>query len=319
MPRRRLHGETQKRRKKPSTRLLKLSESAVRPQSTLQPAPFERSPQVEREDLEFLEAMRELEVERSPWRGESVSRRQAIESVQFLAEEGESALFQRSMAYLGVTPLDGSARNNGKPHPAAPAHHGAAEAPAAPEPPPAPTPAAASPAAPPPPAAPEHTPAPPALPQASPATERVPYEPTEFEAGEDAKALMEALMGGDDLHPELKFAGVSAPPRRPSAGRAGERRGPPEDAEPDDELDLHGKTQEEAIAMVQNFLLSCHRRRFRHVLIITGQGHNSGAGGPVLKEAVYRWLDLNGRRFARRFERAPGRLGGAGAIWVTLK
>jgi len=91
------------------------------------------------------------------------------------------------------------------------------------------------------------------------------------------------------------------------------------DLEPDSELDLHGKTLEEAIRMVQNFLLVTHRQRLRHVLIITGQGRNSGAAGPVLKDAVYRWLDLNGKPTVRSFARAPARLGGEGAIWVELR
>jgi DNA-nicking Smr family endonuclease len=34
---------------------------------------------------------------------------------------------------------------------------------------------------------------------------------------------------------------------------------------------------------------------------------------------VYRWLELNGKRFARGFTRAPARLGGEGAIWITLR
>src|SRR3970040_2530533 len=102
MPRRRLHGETQKRRKKPRTRLLKRKTDSAPMNVTLQPAPFERSGHVERDDLEFLEAMRELAVQRSPWRGDSPTRRRAVERVQFLAEDEESVEFLRNMAHLGV-------------------------------------------------------------------------------------------------------------------------------------------------------------------------------------------------------------------------
>ena len=55
------------------------------------------------------------------------------------------------------------------------------------------------------------------------------------------------------------------------------------------------------------------------LLIITGQGHNSGERGPVLKDAVYHWLELNGDRFVASFFRAPGRYGGEGALWITLR
>jgi hypothetical protein len=304
MPRRRLHGETQKRRKKPQTRLLKRSDTPVRTQATQQPAPFERSPVVERDDLEFLEAMRELEVRRSPWRGDSLPRREAVEQVQFLAEEGEGALFLRSMAHLGVSPLAGEgaepeASARGQEPPAS------ASAPREPEVMPEAPVAQEAPAA-----------TPPARPAARSERASAPVEGTAFELEEDAGALMEALLRDPATGPELKFAGASAPPRRGNGARP-ERED--EGLEPDDELDLHGKTLEEAIRMVQNFLLVCHGRRLRHVLIITGRGRNSGAAGPVLKDAVYRWLELNGKRFARGFTRAPARLGGEGAIWITLR
>ena len=94
---------------------------------------------------------------------------------------------------------------------------------------------------------------------------------------------------------------------------------PPENLEPDDELDLHRKTREEAIGMVQNFLMVSLRRRYNHVLIITGKGKGSGEAGAVLNEAVTGWLRRNGDRFARAFFPAPPRHGGTGAIWVIMR
>jgi hypothetical protein len=330
MPRRRLHGETQKRRTKPQTRLLKRKTSTPPVQATQQPAPFERSARVERDDLEFLEAMRELQVQRSPWRGESLARQQAVERVQFLAEDAESAVFLRSMAHLGVNPLG----HGPAPAPDATPPHGASPAAAAPAAPSAlaahepvrPAPAPAEPGggngtAPADPGGANGTPPaagaePPPHGSQRPASAPVPHGPTEFETGEDAPGLMASLLRESGFAPELKFAGAVAPPRR-----AGASRPPPQDDEnePDSELDLHGKTLEEAIRMVQGFLLVCHRQRLKHVLIITGRGHNSGSAGPVLKDAVFRWLELNGKRFAKGFCRAPARLGGEGAIWVTLR
>ncbi|MEE8434841.1 MAG: Smr/MutS family protein [bacterium] len=147
-------------------------------------------------------------------------------------------------------------------------------------------------------------------------------EITRFETpppgAEDAEpaATMEALMAGEEFDPSLKFAGAVTPPPR----RRGEtRRRFSDDVEPDEELDLHGKTQEEAIRMVQNFLLVSHRQKLRHVLIITGKGKKSGQEGPVLGRAVFHWLERNGARYVRDFIQAPPRMGGAGAIWITLR
>jgi DNA-nicking Smr family endonuclease len=304
MPRRRLHGETQKRRKKARTRLLKRSETPLRVQATQQPAPFERATTVEREDLEFLEAMRVLEVRRGPWSGEASARREAVEQVQFLADDGERSLFLRSMAHQGVHTLDGTP----PPVPGAPANDSAE-----PETAPAPvTGAAGRPAgtaaarsvdpdegrpvaAPPPPAR----------------EARV-----EFDSEDDAHAVMDALLRDSGFEPGQKFAGVNAPTKPKGLSREPRRS---DDLEPDDELDLHGKTQEEAIRRVQGFLLTSARRRLRHVLIITGRGLNSGATGPVLRDAVQRWLELNGKPYLRHFAEAPPRLGGAGALWLTLR
>ena len=58
----------------------------------------------------------------------------------------------------------------------------------------------------------------------------------------------------------------------------------------DEQIDLHGKTREEAIMIVQNFIKTCHAQGLRHVLIITGKGQHSGNRGPVLKTAVVQWL-----------------------------
>ena len=41
---------------------------------------------------------------------------------------------------------------------------------------------------------------------------------------------------------------------------------------PDDEIDLHGKTRDEAIKIVQKFVIDCYQKKFRSALIITGKG-----------------------------------------------
>ena len=88
---------------------------------------------------------------------------------------------------------------------------------------------------------------------------------------------------------------------------------------PDAALDLHGKTQEEAILLVQNFVIRSHRQHLCRILIITGKGTHSGEEGPVLNQAVRTWLQRNGRPFIKEFFPAPPRHGGTGAFWVELR
>ncbi len=334
MPKRRLHGETQKRRKKPSTKLLKRQDTIVRVRATLKPAPFEHSTQPGREDLEFQEAMREMDVRRSPWSGESSQRRKKVESMQFLAGVEEEGQFREKMAEWGVRPLGeagkggvgksgagksraGSRKENrvaprSGGHPEKEFSGGVLPGKAGEK-----------------------------LPLDSGDTAEIPKpeglnppargdrRPAAGSSGNSSRTTFQMEAEGEDLatlleeipfDPEMKFEGSPPPSSGHDASRAPSNHGMvhPE-ARPDSELDLHGKTLEEAIAMVQNFLLVSHGQRLRSVLIITGKGHNSGEGGPVLKQAVYRWLERNGSRFARDFHHAPARLGGEGAIWVTLR
>jgi len=339
MPRRRLYGETQKRRKKPVTRDLKRKETIVRPQVTRQPAAFERSETLGREDLEFQEAMRELDVSKTPWSKESPRRRQAVEGVQFKIDEADQTGFAAHMEHMGVRPLGG--REGAAPKEKERLEGGGSQAaPPAPSGPPGSVgppgksragameadPAART-------GFTEEKPPPVETPERPAAGGPRPFQDSEpgatfttFAEDEPGGASMEDLLAAAEFDPGHKFEGApragteaETPPgesqRRGGAGAAFSI----EHMEPDSELDLHGKTQEEAIAMVQNFLLTCHRQRLRHVLIITGKGLNSGSGGPVLREAVQRWMERNGASFASGFFNAPPRHGGEGAIWVTLR
>ncbi len=88
---------------------------------------------------------------------------------------------------------------------------------------------------------------------------------------------------------------------------------------PDQEIDLHGKTREESIMIVQNFVLKCYNNKISTGLIITGKGRNSGEKGPVLNREVKIWLEQNGKSFLNDFFDAPPRYGGSGAIWLNFK
>ena len=88
---------------------------------------------------------------------------------------------------------------------------------------------------------------------------------------------------------------------------------------PDDEIDLHGKTRDEAIKIVQKFVSDCYQKNFRSALIITGKGHHSAKNAPVLKKEVKLWLERNGDSYISDFHEAPPRFGGSGAIWLNFK
>ena len=88
---------------------------------------------------------------------------------------------------------------------------------------------------------------------------------------------------------------------------------------PDDEIDLHGKTRDEAIKIVQKFVVDCYKKNFRTALIITGKGQHSHEKTPVLKREVNLWLERNGNSYITNFQEAPPQFGGAGAIWLNFK
>ena len=88
---------------------------------------------------------------------------------------------------------------------------------------------------------------------------------------------------------------------------------------PEDEIDLHGKTRDEAISIVQKFVIDCYQKNLRSALIITGKGHHSSQKEPILKKEVKFWLERNGENYITDFQEAPPRFGGSGAIWLNFK
>jgi DNA-nicking Smr family endonuclease len=319
MPRRRLHGETQKRRQKPAVRTLKLRATTQRKQETRAPLPFEHSPELDPQDVQFLEAMRELRVRRLPGQGGAPVRREAIRRAQLTADADSARLFEAAMRQMGVAPLGPDGRPGATPRPAresdAPRDDDPDDLELATagqdeiaetdrlEPPATPPPQRTPPARRPPPARPARA---------------VPAR-TQFDDSEDGARLMEEALRSGLAGLNEKFQGAGTEEGSPPATRKRKRVSrSTSTAEADDELDLHGKTQEEAMRMVQHFLVTAKTRRLRHVLIITGRGLNSGTQGPVLRGAVQTWLERNGAPYLRRFSWAPPRLGGDGAIWVEL-
>jgi len=85
-------------------------------------------------------------------------------------------------------------------------------------------------------------------------------------------------------------------------------------------LDLHGKTRQEARALVEQFMADSRRSRKRCVLIVHGRGLNSKDQIPVLKESLKVWL-ARGRiaRLVLAFCSARPSDGGTGAVYVLLR
>jgi DNA-nicking Smr family endonuclease len=98
----------------------------------------------------------------------------------------------------------------------------------------------------------------------------------------------------------------------------------------DARLDLHGMRQREAHGALKRFLLACHSRGDRHVLVITGKGapgsstisagHYAVNERGVLRRLVPQWLaesDLRG--LVVSYTAASVRHGGDGALYVRLR
>lgn len=139
--------------------------------------------------------------------------------------------------------------------------------------------------------------------------------------------------------------GVQAAPSRPGERSSPSIKSPPplaryneherrklaRDAELiDARLDLHGMRQREAHGALKRFLLACHTRGDRHVLVITGKGAPAESGIPashfaaqergVLRRLVPQWLaDPDLRGLVVSYAAASVRHGGDGALYVRLR
>ncbi|MCC6808326.1 MAG: Smr/MutS family protein [Deltaproteobacteria bacterium] len=88
----------------------------------------------------------------------------------------------------------------------------------------------------------------------------------------------------------------------------------------DAQVDLHGLRRIEAERKVESFIKQSRAQKLRAVLVITGRGLNSEAGGPVLKDAVHRLLTKGALvRFVLAVAPAIPEHGGEGACYVLLR
>jgi len=113
----------------------------------------------------------------------------------------------------------------------------------------------------------------------------------------------------DQLPPEAESA--SAQPRRSRQLRRGRLA-------PEAELDLHGCDRASALTRLGHFLDNARFHGLRCVLVITGRGNRS-AEGPVLRDAVERYLAGPGSEQVLEWDRAPRQHGGDGALVLFLR
>lgn len=85
-----------------------------------------------------------------------------------------------------------------------------------------------------------------------------------------------------------------------------------------DSIDLHGMTLEEADEAIVSFFREALRKKKLCIKVIHGRGLRS-PNGPVLKDALKRWLEGKLRKKVAAFVTARDCDGGLGATYILLK
>jgi len=83
---------------------------------------------------------------------------------------------------------------------------------------------------------------------------------------------------------------------------------------PQDSIDLHGYTVDDAVSATERFIRASVARGLRKVVVIHGKGRN---GEGVLKRAIRAYLERHPDTGAMGYSR--GQDGGRGALWVVLR
>jgi DNA-nicking Smr family endonuclease len=136
-----------------------------------------------------------------------------------------------------------------------------------------------------------------------------------FARADEEKALAESLEA--DIETIEADNGDGLRYHRPHVGRRTMRRLARGKYAVQAEIDLHGMTVAEAKPRLQTFVERCARNGKLCISIVHGKGLGSGERGPVLKNAVNRWLRQWDHVLA--FVSARQVDGGTGAVYVLLK
>jgi DNA-nicking Smr family endonuclease len=124
----------------------------------------------------------------------------------------------------------------------------------------------------------------------------------------DILAQWEQRRGSDQVPDHLE---EEREPARTGLGRRALKK-----MRPQDELDLHGLYEREALEALKRFISRSRERGLKKVLVIHGKGRHS-AQTPVLGRAVRKFLESCPQ--AGDFGTASREDGGQGAVWVILR
>jgi DNA-nicking Smr family endonuclease len=86
---------------------------------------------------------------------------------------------------------------------------------------------------------------------------------------------------------------------------------------PDDSIDLHGKTRDEAWIALGTFFDNARSEGFDKVLLIHGKGNHSVSGDGILEGLCRQFIEQCS--FAGESGHSDGASGGSGSTWVVLK
>lgn len=103
---------------------------------------------------------------------------------------------------------------------------------------------------------------------------------------------------------------------KPDGEGAGTARVAPDRMRVDAEIDLHGKSADQAEAELAAFVDAALERGDRKVLVVHGKGNHEGSNS-ALKTMVQRFFEQNPAVGATGYPRA--RQGGRGATWAILR
>lgn len=143
----------------------------------------------------------------------------------------------------------------------------------------------------------------------------IPTDDEAMEPDEDFETLLEESLAGKTTEALLQAKTDALPRNRPPTVRQLLKTYPL----PQEELDLHGKTSQEAVAETEEFIRKARYKGKRTVLVIVGKGLHSD-GRPILPDVVEtRILDLKERQWVLAYEWEKGRKRKSGAMVVYLK
>ncbi|MGI9221200.1 MAG: Smr/MutS family protein [Woeseiaceae bacterium] len=148
-----------------------------------------------------------------------------------------------------------------------------------------------------------------------PAATRKPKPKARFARADERAALEESL--DVDIDAIEESSGESLRFKRPSVGRTTMRMLARGSYAIQAELDLHGMKLPEAKIHLERFLQGCASNNKLCVRVVHGKGLGSGERGPVLKNAVNRWLRKWDVVLAFVSTRQVD--GGTGAVYVLLR